>query len=130
LVPQIVIDHRIRDNTGAPICVEQYNFSPASVLREITIEEYIVFVTYALEYKSLILEQLSEQLERDRLAELKKLADSGADISQSDPYGVILHTCVVRDLAGVGFEHLGAQGQEIIKAVIGYLTSTYTSAFF
>mmetsp|Transcript_23884 Transcript_23884/g.35042 ORF Transcript_23884/g.35042 Transcript_23884/m.35042 type:complete len:321 (+) Transcript_23884:108-1070(+) len=125
MVPQIVIDPNICDKTGSPICVEQYNFSPAAVLQEISIEEYIVFVTYSLEYKSLILEQLSEAKERKRLQELKKAEAEGKDISQEDPYGVILHTCVIRDLNGVGFEHLGSQGQEIIKAVIGVASDNY-----
>lgn len=36
-----------------------------------------------------------------------------------EPYGKILHTCVVRDLSGIGLAHLGRDGQEILRAVIG-----------
>ncbi len=125
LVPQIVIDPDCVDKLGAPICVEQYNFSPATVLNEISIEEYIVFVTYSLEFKSLILEQLSEAKERERLKEIEILVANGTDPSTIPPYGVILHTCVIRDLNGVGFEHLGAKGQEIIKAVVGVASDNY-----
>mmetsp|Transcript_18256 Transcript_18256/g.19016 ORF Transcript_18256/g.19016 Transcript_18256/m.19016 type:complete len:329 (+) Transcript_18256:61-1047(+) len=125
LVPQIVIDPNIVDKLGAPICVEQYNFSPATVLDEITIEEYIVFVTYALEFKSLVLEQLSEAKEREQIKEFELLIASGVDPSTLPPYGVILHTCVIRDLNGVGFEHLGSKGQEIIKAVVGVASDNY-----
>ena len=125
LVPQIVIDSNIVDKLGAPICVEQYNFSPSTVLEEITIEEYIVFVTYALEFKSLVLEQLSEAKERQQIQEYELAISSGVDPNTLPPYGVILHTCVIRDLNGVGFEHLGSKGQEIIKAVVNVASDNY-----
>lgn len=51
------------DNSGCPICVEQYNFIPSEILKQITIAEYVTFVIYSLEFKSLILEQLSHQRE-------------------------------------------------------------------
>jgi hypothetical protein len=119
LMPQIVIDHKCRDKNGCPIVVEQYNFSLATLLSEISLEEYTQFVTYSLEYRQLVLEQLSEETERERIAHLKEAEAAGKDLSKEEPYGVILYTCVVRDLNGVGFEHLGTQGQQIIQAVIG-----------
>ena len=56
LVPQIVINTAIRDRSGAPLCVEQYNFSPSNVLSQISLAEYVRFTIYCLEYKSMILE--------------------------------------------------------------------------
>ncbi len=56
LVPQIVINTDIRDKTGAPLCVEQYNFSPSNVLTQISLSEYVRFTIYCLEFKSMILE--------------------------------------------------------------------------
>lgn len=111
LIPQIVVNHEICDKTGAPICVEQYHFSPHHVLQQITLQDYITFITYSLEFKSVMLEQLSEKQEREKLQTLPPDA--------TEPYGVIMHTCVIRDLSGVGFEHVGHQGQEIIRALIG-----------
>jgi hypothetical protein len=128
LMPQIIIHPTLCDKTGAPICVEQYNFSPSEVLKQITIEEYIEFVIYSLEYKSIILEQLSHQEEMKKLnyiLDMKKNYPDDSNIPDdilkelNQPYGVIMHTCVIRDLGNVGLEHIGSQGQEIIKAVIG-----------
>jgi hypothetical protein len=125
LVPQIVIDANCVDKTGAPLCVEQYAFSPSTVLDEISLDEYIIFVTYSLEFKSLILEQLSEEKEREKIKEYEIAIASGVDASTLPPYGVILHTCVIRDLSGIGFDHLGTKGQEIIKAVVGVASDNY-----
>jgi hypothetical protein len=127
LVPQIVIDPNCVDKLGAPICVEQYAFSPSTVFDQISLEEYITFVIYSLEYKSLILEQLSEQKEREILKEYQQALTSSSPVDPNTlpPYGVILHTCVIRDLNGIGFEHLGAKGQEIIKAVVNVASDNY-----
>jgi hypothetical protein len=61
------------DKQGAVICAEQYDFSPAEVLAKVSIEEYIVFAIYILEYKTLIMEQLAEEQER---ANIKAIAES------------------------------------------------------
>lgn len=55
------------DKQGAVICAEQYDFSPTEVLAKVSIEEYIVFAIYILEYKTLIMEQLAEEQERLKL---------------------------------------------------------------
>ena len=46
LIPQIVIAHDACDKFGAPICVDQYNFSPAAVLAVLDIPEYITFIIH------------------------------------------------------------------------------------
>jgi hypothetical protein len=125
LVPQIVIDANCVDKTGAPLCVEQYAFSPSTVLNEISLEEYIIFVIYSLEFKSLILEQLSEERERALVKQYEADLERGVAPESLPPHGVILHTCVIRDLSGIGFEHLGTKGQEIIKAVVGVASDNY-----
>lgn len=119
LVPQIVIDHDIRDKFDCPIVFEQYNFRPAEVLAEISLEEYVEFIKYSLEFRSLILEQLSEEQERQKYESLVSRRNSGEDVSGEEPYGTLCYVCIIRDLDGVGLDHLGTQGQEIIKAVIG-----------
>jgi len=125
LIPQIVIDHNMRDQMNCPIVFEQYNFRPAEVLSNISLEEYVQYVTYCLEFRSLIVEQLSEEQERNKLKALEARRNSGEDISGEEPYGVICHICVIRDLGGVGFDHIGSQGQEIIRAVLGIATDNY-----
>ena len=97
------------DNFGSPLCVEMYNFSPAAVMAKISIPDYIEFTKHSLEYKYLIVEQLSEHKER-------------ADATGK---GMLVYTCVVRDLAGVGLEHVGSNGQEIIQAVISLASPNY-----
>jgi hypothetical protein len=64
LIPQIVINVDMRDRNGCPMCLEQYNFSPSNVLQKITLQDYVTFMTYALEYKSLILEVTHVFLQR------------------------------------------------------------------
>lgn len=125
LIPQIVIDHDIRDRFDCPIVFEQYNFRPAEVLAEISLEEYVEFIKYSLEFRSLILEQLSEEQERKKYESLVARQNAGEDISNEEPYGTLCYVCIIRDLNGVGFDHLGSQGQEIIKAVIGIATPNY-----
>lgn len=60
-----------------------------------------LFVIYSLEYKSIIIEQMSEEREQQHLgllsAEERARADDPAD--ESEPYGVILNTVVIRDLS-------------------------------
>ena len=65
--------------------------------------------------------QTGEMRERIALQNIRKEPYS----SQSIPYGVLLYTCVIRDLTGVGFEHVGAKGQEIIQAVVGIAAANY-----
>lgn len=125
LMPQIVIDHNICDAFGCPIVYEQYNFRPADILSEISLEEYVVFITYSLEYRSLILEQLSEEEERKKYKVLTERQEAGEDLSAEVPYGTLCYVCIIRDLSGVGFDHLGSQGQDIIKAVVGKYTNCF-----
>ena len=40
---QVVIAYDACDKFGAPICVDQYNFSPATVMASISVPDYIVF---------------------------------------------------------------------------------------
>lgn len=100
LIPHIVICPDSCDSFGAPISVDQYNFSPGSVLSKISIEQYIQFVIYSLEYKSLVVEQMSQEREEQYLCSLsdeeRRAAESDDD--ESPPYGVLVNICVVRDL--------------------------------
>lgn len=116
-IPQIVIATDALDTLGCPLVVDQYNFNPVDILTMISLEEYITFVIYCLEYRSLILEQLSEE------AEKKNLAQRGND--DGSPYGVCMTTCVIRDLGAVSFDHLGVKGREIISAVIKVASDNY-----
>eukprot|EP01040_Poterioochromonas_malhamensis_P015711 gene15711-17638_t len=126
-IRQIPIAPDALDHSQCPICLEQYNFSPSEVLNLITIQDYTLFSIYCLEYRSIILEQISEERERqflNLLTEEERLLLDEAD-SPRDPYGVLAYICVIRDLGGVGWEHLGSQGLEIIKTIVGIASSNY-----
>ncbi|RYY82992.1 hypothetical protein EON63_12150 [archaeon] len=91
LIPHIVLDHRAHDKEGCPLCVETYTFSPTQVMEQISIEDYVLYMKYTLEYRSLVLEQMSELKERER-------KDKEGQGEEGEPYGYIQYTCVIRDL--------------------------------
>ena len=101
LMDSVVISPYAVDKSGCPICVDQYNFSPSHVLDKISIEDYVKYTIFTLEFRSMVLEQLSE--ERERKLRALKMSEEVA--------GIVVRTCVIRDLAGLGFEHISKQGQ-------------------
>eukprot|EP01034_Spumella_vulgaris_P029848 gene29847-36968_t len=70
---------------------------------------------------------MSEEREKKYLESLSVEERIAIDTPESTlpPYGVIVNTCVIRDLGGVGFEHLGSKGQEIIKSVVALASDNY-----
>ena len=66
-----------------------------------SIEDYVKYTIFTLEFRSMVLEQLSE--ERERKLRALKMSEEVA--------GIVVRTCVIRDLAGLGFEHISKQGQ-------------------
>jgi hypothetical protein len=44
--------------------VEKYSFSPSNVLAQLTVQQYVHFLIHAMEYRMLITEQMSENLEK------------------------------------------------------------------
>lgn len=63
LAPQIIICTKAPDLMGRPLVVESYGFSPKEVRKIVTDEEYLTFFKYSLEYRALVLEQLSHERE-------------------------------------------------------------------
>lgn len=120
LIPSLVISHDSFDRTGSPICVDQYKFKPAEVLEKIGLERYLTWTTYCLEYRSMVIEQLSEKAERDFLEGLspEELKAEKDPMGDRPPHGVIKGTLVIRDISGVGLDHCSDKGREIIKAII------------
>ena len=107
------------------------------MLSNVTVPEYLQFVIYSLEFKTLVVEQLSEEREQAAIALLLKRKEGkdekggregegeGEGSACVIPYGVLLYTCVIRNLSGVGFEHVGAKGQEIIQVIISVASANY-----
>jgi hypothetical protein len=74
--------------------MESYDFSPNKLFKEVTIEEYMLFLTYALEYRALVMEQLSQEAEQRYIEQHPREED------RADGYGVVLLSCFIRDLKG------------------------------
>lgn len=115
-IQQTICDVNARCNKGCPISILRTTFSPSLIFEGVTKEEYVTFIQYSLEYQQLILEQLAEQEEREIL---KAAQENGETLSE--PYGVIKQGCSIRDLHGLSLEHIGTQGQDIIRTIIGIL---------
>lgn len=94
LIPQLVIAPYNRDKKGQPIMMESYGFDANAVFDNVAHEDYITFLIHCLEYRALILEQLSDELEKEYLA-----AHPDPE-SREDGYGVMLKMCVIQDLKG------------------------------
>jgi hypothetical protein len=94
LAPQIVIAPNAFDHIGQPITLETFGFDPNSVFEHVTIEQYLVFLIYSLEFRALILEQISEEREKQYLQE------NMDESSRVEGYGVVVKTCTIRDLKG------------------------------
>lgn len=70
LIPQLPMAPNCLDSFGCPVCVETFNFSPGEVLSKIGVENYIVFMIHCLEFKSIVLEELSHKKEQEWLDSL------------------------------------------------------------
>lgn len=74
--------------------MEQYGFSPTEVFAAVTIDEYLLFLIYSMEYRALVMEQLSHEREQQYLASHPNLED------RVDGYGEVLLYFCIRDLHG------------------------------
>ena len=84
------------------------NFSASEVLGKVPLEEYITYTIYCLEYRSLIVELMSEHKEQAFLASLtddeRVKHTQGDDLVEAveepelPPYGLVQGICVIRDL--------------------------------
>lgn len=99
----------------------------------VTIKDYLLFLVYALEYRALVMEQMSHE------KEMKYLEEHPNPEDREDGYGVVLLNFCIRDLQGnhninfmndlcvyactffykgVGISHLTGKGKQIIEAAI------------
>lgn len=73
---------------------EQYDFSPTEIFEKLSIEQYLTFLTYCLEYRALALEQMSEERELQYLKDHPNIEDREVG------YGVIIKYFAIRDMQG------------------------------
>ena len=106
---QIVIAIDALDNNGNPVSLETFNFEPKDVMKIITTDQYLEFLAYTLEYKALIVEQLSEEREKRFLASY----DNNPPYTP-EGYGVIVKVNIIRDLDGFGRRHMTADAKKVL----------------
>ena len=114
--PQIVIAPYACDYVGQPMVLEQYGFNPKEVLSLVSIDDYVIFLIYSLEYRSMICEQLSEIMEQEYLQKHPNPADG---------YGIVLKICCIRDLKGLGMNHMNSTAKLIIQKALDLATPNY-----
>jgi hypothetical protein len=74
---------------------EALGFNPKIVFKTFTLEEYLLYLTYTLEFRTLVIEQMSH------VAEQKYLKAHSGSVSDKDGYGVMLLDFTIRDLKGL-----------------------------
>lgn len=121
LVPQVVLAHDALDLLGNPIGMERFCFDPVLVLKEIKKEEYIRYMIYMLEYKMLVLEQMSDAAERVVLQK---------NPHTSKPYGVVLQCRIFRDFTGFGIGHIGVEGRTVITWILEIAVDNYPELLY
>lgn len=99
----------VNDNKGQPVVYEFYGFDPDTVLNTITMEQYLIFLIYSLEYRACILEQMSVEKENEYLK-------NHPDPSTWEKYGQCLKTCTIRDLKAIGVQHISFKSKALISA--------------
>lgn len=129
MFPQLVCAADACDNDGNPVSVEEYSFSPSEALKAVPREQYLIFQIYTMEYKVLVMEQLSNSKERAKLAHLQREYSSHGEEwegeGESPSYGVVLRSFYFRNFEGFGLDHLGGDGQQLLGAVLEVATANY-----
>lgn len=94
IAPQIIISALSLDHKSQLLAMEQYGFSPKEVLQNVTTQEYLTFLTYVLEYRTIVMEQVSHEREVAYCLKVPNEAD------RPDGYGVLVMDYTIRDLKG------------------------------
>lgn len=125
----IILSADHRDVDGNPISYEDFSSSPSTLIANVTKEEYIIFTIYCLEYKSLILEQVSDETEQIKInRRIAKMSETESkedyDDNANDYYGTLHYNTFIRNFSGLSFDHIG-NGQIIIGWIIHIAQAHY-----
>lgn len=99
IAPGIVLSAQAPNARQEPLWLDTFNFIPKQLLKEVTLEQYLLYLIYCMEYRALVLEQLSEEQEQQLLFQ-------GPE-QLSDGYGVITMFYCIRDLTGNSYVYRG-----------------------
>ncbi len=137
LYPMIAVSPLCATDKGLPLSYESYDFSPTKVLHELgSTHNFINFHIYCEELKHIVLDNVSNAHERQKLAYLKEKQDKqemlcsngeneGGGGGEEEYWGEIVRLVVVRDLRGFGLEHASKPARELIKKVITISQDNY-----
>ena len=75
--------------------METFDFAPKDMFEEIPLEDFTIYLIYTLEYRALVMEQISHEREQKYLAEHPNPED------REEGYGVTVMDFTIRDLKGV-----------------------------
>lgn len=92
--------------------MELYGFNPRELLKQVTEQEFVTFLIHALEYRAIVMEQLSEEKERLYLQEHLNPTD------RIDGYGVIELFYSIRDVKNVGLQSITPETRTILGNAI------------
>ena len=118
LAPQIIVAP-VKDKNGFPIVTEQYNFSPKRLFQESSLNEYLLFLIYALEFRTIVMEHMA--FEEDLLY-LRAHPDPS---DRREGWGSFVRNCTIRDLGALSWEHIGSDGRAFIKAAVSLGSPNY-----
>lgn len=111
---QIIVAADATDYEGNLITFETFDFSPSVMLKKFSLDDWDNWMIYTMIYKQMVLEQVSEQRERDLLREY----NGAPPCTPDEGYGVICQCTSIRCLKGMGMEFLGSDSKAIIKSSI------------
>jgi hypothetical protein len=94
-------------------------------MQTISIDDYKRFVVYCLQYKTLIIEQLSELKERQLLEQY-----NGHPPETENGYGIILQCTIIRCLKGMGMEFLGHDSKAVLKATMDIAQANFPEMLY
>jgi len=133
LLGQITIAPHARDKSGNPISMERFNFCPSEALKLVAKEEFMIFFIYCLEYKTLVLEQLSDEAEKEKmrmcheqqcegekegpvgLEENEDIVSNSSSATMYECYGTVLASFYLRDFEGFSLDHVSGDGQKLVQ---------------
>jgi len=115
IVPQVVIEPDATDILGNPISVE--TLVPISIWTQISVDNFMKFRLYCLEYVSLILEKISYEQEI-------KLKEKVGE-NPSKPYGCVAQLTILRCMKSVSLSAFTAENKEIAGKIITVASDNY-----
>lgn len=117
---QIILTGQTRDKKNNPISLESYNFSFKEIFKAAgSIDDYVKFIIYTLEYRAMMMEQLSDEDEQKLLAEV-----NGDESKLPLGYGIVLQNICIRDLKNAPLLSF-ASTRDIFKRVIAIGSDYY-----